>query len=137
MKALVVTTFILLGGVWIFYATIVPSVMRVRAMSDAMAFQAALHRWASEKVVDGRLNEDDVKQIFPESYSLGIGGENSDHDFLAMIEHIAESSAPPVWPGAIMCAVGIAAAFRLPSTAIAEQVGAANRDKAGGCSQDH
>jgi hypothetical protein len=42
MKAIFVTTLIFLGGIWLFYATVVPLVMSTRAMSDAMQLESNL-----------------------------------------------------------------------------------------------
>jgi hypothetical protein len=115
MKALMVVTLILSGIVWLFYATMIPSMMRTRALSDAMQLEADLKRWAVEKVWEGKLDESDVQEIFPEQYALRFGGEHPDKNFREMIEHIAQSSAPPVWPGAFMILVGIIAGIRSAS----------------------
>ena len=114
MKALIVTTMIVLGGIWLFYATMVPSVMRLGAMSDAAQLEANLHRWAMGKVDEGKLTEEDVREIFPKGHSLRFGGEDPNRNFHEMIDHIAQSSAPPVWPGVVLVIVGIIGAIRLP-----------------------
>jgi hypothetical protein len=121
MKALLATILIFLGGIWLFYATVVPVMMSTRAMSHVMQLEANLKRWASEKVSEGKLTEDDVREIFPENYSLRFGGENPNRSFREMVEHISRSSAPPIWPGVILVALGVIVAFRLPSTSKAKQ----------------
>lgn len=121
MKALLATTLIFLGGIWLFYATVVPVVMSTRAMSHAMQLEANLKGWASDKVLEGKLTEGDVREIFPENYSLRFGGENPNRNFREMVEHISRSSAPPIWPGIFLVVLGIIVAFRLPSTSKAKQ----------------
>src|SRR5690606_26043717 len=81
--------------------------MRTRAMSDAMQLEANLKAWATQKVSEGKLVESDVEELFPEGYSLRFGGEHPTQNFREMIDHIAISSAPPVWPGCFMIAIGI------------------------------
>ena len=81
--------------------------MRTRAMSDAMQLEANLKGWAAEKVSEGKLDESDLQDLFPEGYSLRFGGEHPSRSFREMIDHIAVSSAPPVWPGWFMIAIGI------------------------------
>ncbi len=80
-----------------------------------MQLEANLKGWASGKVSEGKLTESDVQEIFPENYSLRFGGENLNKNFREMVEHIAQSSAPPIWPGVAIVSVGVIAAFRLPS----------------------
>ena len=115
MKALTVTTLILFGGIWLFCATIVPSVMRTRAISDAIQLEANLKGWASEKISEGKFTLSDVREIFPDNDSLRFGGEHPGRNFRDMIAHLAQSSAPPIWPGFILITVGLIVAFRLPS----------------------
>ncbi len=128
MKKIIVTTLILLGGIWLFYATIVPSVMRNRALSDAMQLEANLKGWASGKVAEGKLTESDVREIFPGSYSLRFGGENPSRNFREMVERNAQSSAPPIWPGVVIVSVAVITAFRLPSPTQAKQEAKQNVD---------
>jgi hypothetical protein len=107
MKTLMILTLILLGGVWLFCASAVPMAMRTRAMSDAMQLESNLKGWATEKVSEGKLDESDLQDLFPEGYSLRFGGEHPSRNFREMIDHIAVSSAPPAWPGLFMIAIGI------------------------------
>jgi hypothetical protein len=126
MKALMSATLIILGTLWVFYASIIPSVMRTRAMSNAMQIEANLKRWTSEKVYDGRLQEGDVREIFPEGYALRFGGENPNKNFREMISDIARSSAPPTWPGVLSVLIGGAGAvscFRARKTKQAQNTG--------------
>ncbi len=103
-------TLMTLGATWIFHATIIPTVMRTRAMSDAMQLEANLKAWTSEKVLDGKLQEDDVGEIFPQGYSLRFGGESPNKNFRKMISDISQSSAPPAWPGVLSILIGGAGA---------------------------
>lgn len=75
-------------------------------MSDALQLEADLKRWLAEKVSEGKLDESDVQELFPQD-SLRFGGEHKNRNFLEMIDHIAQSSAPPVWPGEFMIGIGI------------------------------
>lgn len=102
---------ILLGASWVLYATIVPPMMRNRAMSHAMQLEANLHRWTREKVIDGKLLESDVREVFAEGYALRFGGENPNKNFREMISLIALSSAPPLWPGVLAVLIGGAGAL--------------------------
>ena len=79
--------------------------MRIRAMSDAMQMEADLQRWAT-----GKVSESELIEIFPENYSLIFGGESKNRNFRRMIEEIAVSSAPPVWPGVASLLIGLAGA---------------------------
>ena len=110
MKALMSATLITFGAIWIFHATLVPSVMRNRAMSNAMGLETNLKRWTSEKVYDGKLQDSDVLEIFPEGSALRFGGENPNKNFREMISEIAQSSAPPIWPGVLAILIGGAGA---------------------------
>ncbi len=88
-------------------------------MSDAMQMEADLQRWATDKV-----SESELMDIFPENYSLRFGGESKNRNFRMMIEEIAVSSAPPVWPGVASILIGIAGAsssFRDKRNKTAEQ----------------
>ena len=105
MKTLMAITLILLGTMWSYYGTFNAKMMRIRAMSDAMQMEADLQRWATSKV-----SESELLEIFPENYSLRFGGESKDRNFRMMIEEIAVSSAPPVWPGVVSILIGIAGA---------------------------
>lgn len=116
MKALIVATLILIGGIWLFYATIVPTAARTGAISNAMALENELAGWASAKVAEGKLTRKDIQEIFSENYALRLGGESSTKNFRVMIEDIAESSVPPVWPGIILIVIGAVTAVLLPST---------------------
>lgn len=100
------TTLILLGGIWLHYATINPSIMRTRAMGDAAQLEMNLQRWAAGNISEGKLSENDVKEIFPDGYTLVFGGGNPNKDFREMIGDIAQSSAPPVWPGVVSIVLG-------------------------------
>jgi hypothetical protein len=99
-------TLILLGTIWSYYASMNPRMMRVRAMSDASQMEADLKGWAMDKV-----SKSELLEIFPENYSLRFGGESKDKNFRMMIEEIAVSSAPPVWPGVVSILIGLAGAF--------------------------
>jgi hypothetical protein len=119
MKTLMAITLILLGTMWSYYATFNATMMRARAMSDAMQMEADLQRWATDKV-----SESELMDIFPENYSLRFGGESKNRNFRMMIEEIAVSSAPPVWPGVASILIGIAGAsssFRDKRNKTAEQ----------------
>lgn len=102
-----IATLILMGGIWLLCATAVPFAMRTRAMSDAFQLEADLKGWADGKVWEGKLKESDVQELFPQNYSLRFGGELPTRNFREMIDHIAQSSAPPEWPGLLMIGVGI------------------------------
>ena len=80
--------------------------MRTRAISDGMQLELNLKNWMDEKVSEGRLQESDVNQIFPENYSLRFGGENPSRNFRQMIAEISKSSAPPTWPGVASILIG-------------------------------
>lgn len=110
MKALMSTTLIVFGTIWVYYATIVPSMMRTRAVSNAMQLEANLKKWTTKKVLDGRLQDSDVQEIFLEGYALQFGGENPNKNFREMISDIARSSAPPIWPGVLSVLIGGAGA---------------------------
>ena len=84
-------------------------------MSHAMQLETELKNWADEKISQGKLTQDDVQEIFPDDYSLRFGGESPTKNFREMMEHVAVSSAPPIWPFFIIAGVGIVAAFRFPS----------------------
>ena len=131
MKALIIAAQILVGGIWMFYATIGPAKARTGATSDAMALENDLAGWASRKVVEGKLTNSDIREIFSEDYALRLGGEKSRKNFHDMIENISVSSAPPIWPGIILIVIGGVLCVLLPSTPIrkhpAEQVVAADR----------
>lgn len=80
-------------------------------MSDALQLEANLKAWAAEKMHDGKLQESDLTEIFPEGYSLRYGGEDPNKDFREMISDISQSSAPPVWPGVLSVLIGGAGAI--------------------------
>jgi hypothetical protein len=105
MKTLLTITLILVGTIWSYYATFNVMMMRTRAMSDAMQMEVDLQRWATGKVSDSELFE-----IFPENDSLVFGGESKNRNFRKMIEEIAISSAPPLWPGVASLLIGLAGA---------------------------
>jgi hypothetical protein len=110
MKLLMSATLITFGALWIFHATLVPSVMRNRAMSNAMELETNLKRWTNEKVYDGKFKDSDVLGIFPEGSALRFGGENPKKIFREMIAEIAQSRAPPTWPGVFAVLIGGAGA---------------------------
>jgi hypothetical protein len=56
------------------------------------------------------VSESELIEIFPENYSLIFGGESKNRNFRRMIEEIAVSSAPPVWPGVASLLIGLAGA---------------------------
>jgi hypothetical protein len=116
MKALIIAAQILLGGIWLFYATIAPSAARTGAISDAMALENELAGWALGKVVEGKLTSSDIQEIFSEDYALRLGGESPKKNFHEMIEDIAGLSAPPIWPGIILIVIGGVLSVLLPST---------------------
>ena len=70
-----------------------------------MAMEADLQIWAT-----GKVSESELIEIFPEDYSLIFGGESRNRNFRKMIEEIAVSSAPPVWPGVASLLIGLAGA---------------------------
>lgn len=111
MKTLMIITLIVLGMLWVFFASAFPMAMRVGATSDAMQLERDLNVWATEKVAEGKLSESDVEEIFTEGYSLILGGERKDRNFREMIGHIAVSSAPPAWPGLVMILIGLLGAI--------------------------
>lgn len=93
--------------------------MRNRAASNAMGLETNLKRWTNEKVYDGKLQDSDVLEIFPEGAALRFGGENPNKNFREMISEIAQSSAPPTWPGVLAVLIGGAGAvscFRASKT---------------------
>jgi hypothetical protein len=103
-----VIALILFGAIWCYYATFNATMMRTRAVSDAMQLEADLDRWVS-----GKVSESDRLQIFPQNYSLRFGGESKDKNFREMIEGVAVSSAPPVWPGVASILIGLVGAVSL------------------------
>jgi|GEM_PF-2299741 len=111
MKILMAASLILLGAFWILYATITPEVMKTRAMSDAMQLEANLKAWMTGKIHEGKLQESDIGEIFPEDYSLRFGGENPGKSFRQMISDISQSGAPPAWPGLFSILIGGAGAI--------------------------
>lgn len=133
MKALMAITLILFGSIWLFYATVHRSIVRTGAYSDAMALENDLHGWVMKKVLEGRLRESDVVEIFPND-SMRLGGENKNRNFQTMISDIAQMGVPPVWPGIFAVVIGFFGAFsakRSPSkNPIAEQTGVSDGDKA-------
>ena len=102
MKALMAATLILFGAIWIFYSTVVPKMMRTRALSNAMQLEADLHRWLIDKVPS-----DDLEEMFSEDYALRLGGESQKRNFREMISNISQSSAPPAWPGFASLLIGV------------------------------
>jgi hypothetical protein len=124
MKILMAISLILLGTIWSYYATINATMMRTRAMSNAEQMEADLQRWAISKV-----SESELLEIFPENYSLRFGGESNNRNFREMIEAIAVSSAPPLWPGLVSILVGLVGALsgiRASPSKTAEQDGTSN-----------
>ena len=105
-------TLVLSAIIWIVYVTVGLKVARMAAMSEAMQVEANLKSWASAKVSQGKLNESDVREVFPENESLRFGGEQPGRSFRQMIDHIAQSGAPPLWPGVLMGAVGLVGILR-------------------------
>jgi hypothetical protein len=101
MKKPPAITLILLGVLWLYWATVIPLTMEMRALSDAKSFQARLRTWVDETPAEA-----DIHQLFTDRGTLRLGGERENQDFEAMIRHIATSSAPPWWPGAIAIVVG-------------------------------
>ena len=122
MKALIIATQILIGGIWLFYATIVPSAARTGAISEGMALENELAGWASRKVVEGKLTSSDIQEIFSDDYALRLGGESPKKNFREMIVDIAGSSAPPIWPGIILIVIGGVSSVLLPSTPIRKRM---------------
>jgi hypothetical protein len=112
MKVLMPIILVLSASLWIVYATVGLKVARLRAMSDAMQVEASFKSWALAKISQGKLDERDVQELFPENDSLRFGGEHPDRSFRQMIDHIAQSSAPPLWPGVLMGAVGLVGILR-------------------------
>ena len=84
-----------------------PSVNGTRAFSNTMQLEADLKAWTSEKASEGKLDQNDVHEIFSEEQVLRFGGGTSESNFHEMIEDIVYSSAPPVWPGVVALLVGI------------------------------
>jgi hypothetical protein len=112
MKVLMPIILVLSASLWIVYATVGLKVARLRAMSDAMQVEASFKSWASVKISEGKLDERDVQELFPEDDSLRFGGEDPGRSFREMIDHIAQLSAPPLWPGLLMGAVGLVGILR-------------------------
>jgi hypothetical protein len=106
-------TLVLSAIIWIVYVTVGLKVARMAAMSEAMQVEAKLKSWASAKVSEGKLDESDVRELFPENESLRFGGEQPGRSFRQMIDHIAQAGAPPLWPGVFMMAVGSIEMLRL------------------------
>jgi hypothetical protein len=103
MKILMATTLVFFGALWSYYATLHATLMRSRALSDAMQMEASLKAWATNKV-----SESELLEIFPENYSLRFGGERKDRNFRKMIEDISIAGTPPLWPGLMLILVGLA-----------------------------
>jgi hypothetical protein len=103
MKILMQATLIFFGVIWSYYATLNPRTMQIRAMSDASQMEADLNRWAT-----GKVSESDLLEIFPEKNSLRFGGENKHRNYRTMIQEVAVSSAPPIWPGITSMLMGLA-----------------------------
>ena len=97
------TTLVFFGALWSYYATLHATLMRSRALSDAMQMEASLKAWATNKV-----SESELLEIFPENYSLRFGGERKDRNFRKMIEDISIAGTPPLWPGLMSILVGLA-----------------------------
>ncbi len=110
MKILMAVTLIMLGTVWLFYATLMPNTAETRALSDAMQIEHDLYAWAAEKVSAGKLEESDLQEIFIDNYLLRLGGENRSRNFHEMIKNIAHSSPLPTWPGVVSIIVGVVGA---------------------------
>ena len=96
----------LLGAAWLYFSDFQPSVMRTRAVSDAMQLQADLHAWANTKQRAGKLTQEDIDEIFPESYILVFGGETSGRNFNDMIAAIATPRLMPTWPAIAAILIG-------------------------------
>ncbi len=107
MKVLMASTLIVFGCVWLLYSMIMPSVNRSAALSNAMQLEANLEAWAYSKASQGKLNQNDIDEIFSEKRGLTLGGENPENSFQEMIKDIVYSSAPPIWPGVVAIFVGM------------------------------
>jgi hypothetical protein len=88
------------------------------AVSDAMQLESDLKSWADQKRKEGKLNNQDILEIFPEGYSLALGGENPNNNFREMIEDISKRNPLPVLPGFVSIAIG---AFGLFTTATTQK----------------
>ena len=117
---------ILLGLTWLFYAAADAITSETAAMSDAMQLESDLKKWAESKVREGKLKNEDVLEIFPEGYSLILGGEQSDRNFREMVADIATRNYLPVWPGLIALAFGTVGLFTTPKNRKAHQGGGIN-----------
>jgi hypothetical protein len=111
MRTAASITLILFGFLWLYWAMAIPMTMRMRALSDAKSFQYRLSTWMDEKVMDRKLNQPDIEELFSDRGALRWGGENPAENFDGMIQRIATSSAPPWWPGAAAILVGVMTLF--------------------------
>ena len=90
----------------LFYSVVAPLPNRTAAMSDASQLESELKGWADSKVREGKLKTEDVLEIFPESYSLSLGGENPNQNFLEMVADIATRNRIPTWTGLLSFILG-------------------------------
>lgn len=89
-----------------FYAVALPIASETAAMSDAMQLESDLKKWADWKVREGKLKKEDVLEIFPEGYSLSLGGENPNQNFREMVADIATRNPLPALPGILALGLG-------------------------------
>jgi hypothetical protein len=95
-----------------FYSVALPMASETAAVSDAMQLESDLKNWADSKVREGKLKNKDVLEIFPENYSLKLGGENPNHNFREMVADIATRNPLPTWPGILLLGLGTWGLFR-------------------------
>ena len=114
---------ILLGVIWMFYSVALPMASETAAVSDAMQLESDLKNWADWKVREGKLRKEDVLEIYPEGYSLKLGGENPNHNFREMVADISTRNPLPIWPGLIALILGIMGLITTTRTSKADQGG--------------
>ena len=106
MKILMAASLVILGVIWIHYTTLHAKVSRVRALSEAAQFESNLNRYLST-----RLNEEEMKDLFPTSYNLRLGGETPYKNFREMISDISRSGSIPMYPGIVATLIGLIGLF--------------------------
>ena len=99
---------ILIGLLWIYYATLHAGIMQSRAVSNAMQMAGDLGGWAQLKTSQGRLSPREVKEILSEEEgTLRFSMQNRNWNLVQMVVEVSDSASPPVWPGIIAVLVGV------------------------------
>lgn len=102
MQRLSTFSLILMSLIWILHAHVLRTTNETAAVSNAMALEANLMKWASQHT-----STEARREIFKDSYTLTLGGEQDDRDFRQMIRDIVAQSSLPKWPGWIGLTIGI------------------------------